>query len=169
VKTGRGPFGALALRDGIVAYIAKSYPRKGPLVLQESSAVLLDTNTEKETVACGHSHFVDEDQVFASPGGPFPKGKFGPGEMVIGRAAGGDLLVGYTTSPRVLVFSPDGRGVREIGLDYPALKWTDELWRRYLDAKIEAALANRPNDDPAKVRRRFEGQSGSANSCPISP
>lgn len=78
--------------------------------------------------------------------------------MVIGRAAGGDLLVGYTTSPKILVFSPDGRRVREMTLDYPALEWTDELWRRYLDVQVEVALANRPNADPQQVRRNIAGR-----------
>jgi hypothetical protein len=156
VKTGQGPFGVLALRDGIVAYLAKSFPRKGSLVLQESSAVLLDTNTEKEVTVCGHALFTDEDQVYASPGGAPPQGKFGRGEMIINRTAGGDLVVGHTSSPKIFIFSPAGRPVREITLDYSPLEWNDGLWRRYKDAQIETALANRPNDDPAKVRKRFE-------------
>jgi len=139
VRTGQGPFGAVALRDGVVAYIAKNFPRKGTLVLQASSVVLLDTNTEKEVTACDHSLFVDEDQVFASPGGPPPHGKFGRGEMVINRTAGGDLVVGYTTSPKIVVFAPDGRRVREFAVDYPAL-----------------AAAREPNADPQQLRRRVE-------------
>ena len=156
VKTGQGPFGVLALGNGVVAYIAKSFPRKGPLVLQESSAVLLDVNTENEVVVCGQALFTDEEQVFASPGGPPPKGAFGRGEMVINRTTGGNLLVGYTTSAKVLVFSPDGRRVREITLDHPPLKWTDELWRRYLEGQVEDAVASRPNADPQQLRRNIE-------------
>jgi len=156
VRTGQGPFGAVALRDGVVAYIAKNFPRKGTLVLQASSVVLLDTNTEKEVTACDHSLFVDEDQVFASPGGPPPHGKFGRGEMIIARTAGGDLAVGYTTSPRIVVFAPDGRRVRDLALDYPPLRWTDALWRRYLDARFETGLELRPDSDPQQFRRAIE-------------
>lgn len=156
VRTSEGPFVTTAVRDGVVAYIAKSFPRKGPLVLQESSVVLLDTDSGKETVACDHTSFVDEPQVFAWPGGPPPKVRFGRGEMVINRTSGGDLAVGYTTSPKVVVFAPDGRRLREFSLDYPALKWTDALWRRYLDASFEAALARMPDTDPQKLRRNFE-------------
>lgn len=156
VRTGQGPFAPTALRDGVVAYVAKSYPRQGPLVLQASSVVLLNTDTGREVTVCDHTLFVDEDQVFASPGGPPPKSRFGRGDMVVARTAEGDVAVGYTTSPKIAVFAPDGRPVREFSLDYPALKWTDALWRRYLDAQIETALVQNTRSDPQRLRRSIE-------------
>jgi len=156
VRTSQGPFAAMAVRDGVVAYVAKSFPRKGPLVLQESSVVLLDTDSGKETVACDHTSFVDEPQVFASPGGPLPNARFGRGDMVINRTSKGELAVGYTTSPKIVVFAPDGRRLREFAVDYPALKLTDDIWRRYLDWYYETAAARDPGADPGQLRRRVD-------------
>lgn len=167
LKTGQGPSRVAALRDGVVAYVAKSYPRRGPLVLQESSVVLLNTATGRETTVCDHTLFTDEDQVFASPDGPFPKSRSGLGDMIIARVAGGDLAVGYTTSSKIAVFSPDGRSLREFSLDYPALKWTDALWRRYLEAQVELAIDRDPRTDPAKIRRRIESRPRITDSLPF--
>jgi len=49
-----------------------------------------------------------------------------------------------------------GRRLREITLDHPPLKWTDALWRRYLEAQVEEAIARRPNTDPQQLRRNIE-------------
>lgn len=154
VKTTQNPFSVLALRDGVVAYVTKSFPRKGSLVLQASAAVLLDMNTGKEVKACDQTLFTGEEQVFAeAAGGTPPKGEFGLGQMIINRTGRGDLMVGYTTSPRIFFFAPDGSRLGELRLDYPAMKWTDELWRRFLEAQVEAALELRPGSDPQQVRQ----------------
>ncbi|MBN1939877.1 MAG: hypothetical protein JW843_09840 [Candidatus Aminicenantes bacterium] len=158
MKTGRNPFMVTALRDGIVAYIVKSFPRRGSLVLVDSQVILLDTATGLETAICPHSDFVSEDQVFASPGGAPPKGEFGTGTMVIARISCGDLAVGYTTSPKIKVFSPSGKAIREIVLDYPPLEWTDEIWSRWQEAQIETMIERTPQSDPKAIRQRISAR-----------
>ena len=163
-------FGLTALSGRTIAYMTYRLQPKGPFLLKKSRVILKDLETGTEKTVCGGEIFRPEDQVFSALVPNPPKIDYGAGDLIVDRTREGELLVGFTSSPTIVIFDAAGRRLRTIDLKLPAVPFTGEILSGFQESVyrelVEGAGASITPEKKAGFRKRADAAGGSIRFLP---
>lgn len=141
----RPVYDVVALTGTKIAYLAKQFEQESkdrnpgvrsmPMTIR---VVLKDIETGAENVVL--SRTVTQKMIMLSSGGSMSFGDNMVGDILLARTNDGNLAVGDTNSPQIVVYGIDGKVLRSFELKKPPRRVTPEYLDRYKTVKLAPML-----------------------------